>query len=146
MFAADLLLTAGNGEAIGIAWIPIWTISKKAHQIADAAEIWAGVVDAATAGTGVEVDAPAIGSHHREVELPLGFAQGTKGVLAFARIQSAARPALADALPPLLDTSHPSCFGLFLFSHNARFAVTSHHSYDVTSHHSGDQTLVDCRA
>ena len=74
MFAADLLLTAGNGEAIGIARIPIWTISKKAHQITDAAEIWAGVVDAATAGTGVEVDAPAIGSHHREVEISLGFA------------------------------------------------------------------------
>jgi hypothetical protein len=132
-----LLLTAGNGEPIGIAWIPIWAISKKAHQIADAAEIWAGVVDAAAAGTGVEVDAPAIGSHHREVELPLGFAQGSKGVLAFARIQAAAGPALADALPPVLVTSHPSCFGFCLFSHNGRIAVTRHHSHDVTRHHSG---------
>jgi hypothetical protein len=74
MLAANLLLAAVNREAVGIAWIPIWAISKQAHQIADSAEIWAGVVDAAAAGTGVEVDAPAIGSHHREVELPLGFA------------------------------------------------------------------------
>jgi hypothetical protein len=74
MLAADLLLAAVNREAVGIAWIPIWAISKEAHQIADAAEIWASVVDPAAAGTGVEVDAPAIGSHHREVELPLGFA------------------------------------------------------------------------
>jgi hypothetical protein len=86
MFAADLLLAAGNGEAVGIVRIPVWHLSKEAHQIADAAEIWAGVVNAAAAGTGVEVDAPAIDSHHREVELPLGFAEGPKGVLAFARI------------------------------------------------------------
>jgi len=58
------LLAAGNREAVGIAWIPVWAISKEAHQIADTAEIWAGVVDAAAAGSGVEVDAPAIGSHH----------------------------------------------------------------------------------
>jgi hypothetical protein len=74
MLAADLLLATGNGEAVGIVRIPLWAISKEVHQIADAAEIWAGVVDAATAGTAVEVDAPAIGSDHREVELSLGFA------------------------------------------------------------------------
>jgi hypothetical protein len=49
MLAADLLLAAVNGEAVGIVWIPIWAISKQAHQIADAAEIWASVVDAAAA-------------------------------------------------------------------------------------------------
>jgi hypothetical protein len=144
MFAADLLLAAGNGEAIGIAWIPIWILSKQAHQIADAAEIWAGFIDVAAAGSGVEVDAPAIGSHHREVELPLGFAQGPKGVFAFAWIQSAAGAALADALPSLLAASHPNCFGFCLFSHSGH--VTPHRSGDVTSHHSRDKPLVDCRA
>jgi hypothetical protein len=111
MFAADLLLTAGNGKAVGIVRIPVLTISKEAHQIADATEIGAGVVDAAAARTGVEVDAPAIGSHHREIKLPLGFAQGGEGVLAFAWLQAAAGSALADALPSLLGTSHPGCLG-----------------------------------
>jgi hypothetical protein len=74
VLAADLLLATGNGEAVGIVSIPVWHLSKEAHQIADAAEIWAGVVNAAAAGTGVEVDTPTIGSHHRKVELPLGFA------------------------------------------------------------------------
>jgi hypothetical protein len=64
MLAADLLLATGNGEAVGIVGIPVWRLPKEAHQIADAAEIWAGVVDAAAAGSGVEVDAPAIGPHH----------------------------------------------------------------------------------
>jgi hypothetical protein len=146
MLAADLLLAAGNGEAIGNSWIPVLALAKEIHQIADAAEIGAGFVNPAAAGTAVEVDAPAIGSHHREVELPLGFVKGPKGVLAFARIQSAARAALADALPSLFGTTHPSCFGFRLFSHNTRLAVTSHHSYDVTSHHSGDRTLVDSPA
>jgi hypothetical protein len=31
MLAADLLLAAGNGEAIGIFWVSVWAISKEAH-------------------------------------------------------------------------------------------------------------------
>jgi hypothetical protein len=43
--------------------------------------------------------APAIGSHHREVELLLLGAQGLKGFWPFARIEPTAGAAAADALP-----------------------------------------------
>jgi hypothetical protein len=74
IFTANLLLAAGDGEAVVICSIAVWRASKETHQIANAAEIWATLVNIAAAGAGVEVDAPPIWAHHREVKLPLRLA------------------------------------------------------------------------
>ncbi len=82
VLTADLLPAAGNGKVASASavWDP-----KQACQVLHPAEEGALVVDAAAAGAGVVVDAPAIGPHHLQILLLLFGAEGLDRLIALAR-------------------------------------------------------------
>jgi hypothetical protein len=86
MLTADLLFAAGDRQVI--ARFPL--SAEEAHQRADAAEIGSVLVDPAAAATGVEVDAPAIATDHRQIGALLLEAEGFQGLRPQGGIEAAA--------------------------------------------------------
>jgi hypothetical protein len=56
--------------------LPLVRAAKQAHQVLHPAKVGPLIVNAATTPTGVEVDAPAISTHHGQVKLALVGIEG----------------------------------------------------------------------
>ena len=95
VFDTDLLAAAIDGERI----LVLGGHFKALSQLVDPAKVRPLAVDPAGAGTGVVVNAPAIGPHHLQI---LGFllrAKGVEGLAPLFGIEAAAGTTATDALP-----------------------------------------------
>ena len=95
VFDTDLLAAAVDGKRV----LVLGSHTKALSQLVHAAKVGPIAVDPAAAGTGVVMNAPAIGPHHLQI---LGLLLGAESLQRFAAlvgIKSAAGTAAADALP-----------------------------------------------